>query len=135
MNHCHAIFDKEDQDPAIVESRKWVSMMLDFSTVEGMDELELSLKAVNKKAGEKEQLEFDLIEVPLYRNDKGDVTHHQSFLGFYVGTRKAEGTATQKTSQTTPKMGNLQLKREEKKRQREEKKRRQHGMKMETETG
>ena len=91
MNEAHSVFDKdednEDGSMAVeLENRKWSYYLLDFSKVKGVGEL--SLKAVCAEAGEKETLDYDLLDVPLYgTNEK--VTHYQSMMGFRVGNVEA----------------------------------------------
>ena len=91
MNNIHAFFDNEHEDTALVESRKWEYVTLDFSQVKGMDELALSSRVLFADAGEKESLDYNYHEVPLYYSG-ASVTHYQAFLGFMVGTKPKEGT-------------------------------------------
>ena len=92
MNHCHDIFStrEQNQNVALVESRKWGSVTLDFSGVKGMDELSLSSRVLYAEAGKKEMLDYDLIKIPLHYSN-GKVHLWQTFLGFKVGTVSREG--------------------------------------------
>lgn len=111
MNNAHSVFDPENEDlhdAALLESRKWKYALLDFSKVKDVETL--SSKILYADAGDKDALDFDVIDVPLYFNARTkEVTHVQTFLGFKVGM-EASG---RKVTRTGKEKSKLQKKREE----------------------
>lgn len=108
MNASHTVFDSEDADTAATESRKWKYVLLDFSKVKDLGEL--SSKVLYQDAGERESLDYDLIDVPLYADGSGNVTHMQSFLGFKVGC--VDARSSRKVARSGARKSKLQQKRE-----------------------
>jgi hypothetical protein len=72
MNDAHSAF--ADRDSAEVLSCQWQHIILDFSADKSSNHSELSSKVLFKEAGEKEILDFDIIEV----------TSTETWLGFKV---------------------------------------------------
>lgn len=110
IHAAHSAFDPgaDDEDnTALLESRKWRYIQYDFSAVEGIGDLDS--KIVYDEAGNKDMLDYDLIEVPLYVDEHNVVTHTQTYLGFRVGT----SALGRKTARSTVKKSKLQLKREQ----------------------
>ena len=123
MNNVHSIFDSSAEEgknisAGEIEARKWRYVMLDFSKVKGVGEL--SSKAVYADDGEKDSLDYDYIEVPMFFDEtKKEISHHKIFLGFKVGVHSPEGEGGRKVQRTGVKKSKLQLKKEEAKRRRE----------------
>ena len=117
LNNCHAVFDPDGSaghaGAAEVEARKWEYAMLDFSQIKGIGEL--SSRVLYDQAGDKDTLDYDLIEVPLYfDSDTSTISHYQTFLGFKVGSVDPEGPSGRKVARSGTKKSALQLKREAK---------------------
>ena len=110
MNAAHSVFDpsSEAAETAAVEVRKWKYVMLDFSKVKGIGEL--SSKVLYSDAGDKEALDYDLIEIPTSVNQKGQVLALQTFLGFRVGC--IDDSGGRKIARSGAKKSKLQQKRE-----------------------
>lgn len=110
MNSCHSVFDpsSEDAESAAVEARKWRHVLLDFSKVRGIGEL--SSKVLFSDAGEKEALDYDLIEVPLHFDNDGNALSYQTLLGFKVGC--VDPNSSRKVARTGAIKSKLQQKRE-----------------------
>jgi hypothetical protein len=104
FNACHSTFDTE-LETAELESRKWKYVMLDFSKCKDGT---LSSKLVFIDAGEKEVLDYDVIEVPDVDKD-GNVLFNETYLGFRVGVERG-GRKVVRTSHAVK--SKLQQKRE-----------------------
>jgi hypothetical protein len=72
MNDAHSVF--ADRDSSEVLSRQWQYIILDFSADKDSNHSELSSKVLFKEAGDKEILDFDIIEF----------TSTETWLGFKV---------------------------------------------------
>ena len=104
FNPCHSTFDTE-LETAELESRKWKYVMLNFSKCK---DVTLSSKLVFADAGEKEVLDYDVIEVP-YVDRNGVVLFNETYLGFRVGVERG-GRKVVRTAHTAK--NKLQQKRE-----------------------
>ena len=98
MHACHSQFDPKEREeeglsPALFESRKWWYYLLDFSKIEGIEEL--SAEVIHNKDEEspgRNVLEFDYIEVPVKMDEMGEPSANETYLRYKVacveGNRK-----------------------------------------------
>jgi hypothetical protein len=91
INHAHSVFAPDSDTSKSMEtlSRQWKYFLLDFSGVKDVGEL--SSKVLFADAGDREVLDYDLIEVPVSVNNKGEVVHSEYLLGFKVGCIDPDG--------------------------------------------
>ncbi len=88
MNHAHSVFAPDLDTAQSMEtlSRPWKYYLLDFSVFKDVGEV--SSKVLFADAGDREVLDFDVIEEapPVARDEKGDICLHSEYLlGFKVG--------------------------------------------------
>jgi hypothetical protein len=119
MTNVHSVFDGDNMETAAsagaIEARKWSTMTLDFTKVKGVGQL--SSSAVYADAGKMEALDFDYIELPVYRYDDSTKKHskidEEHFLGFKVGVLAPDGEGSRKVGRSAAPKSKLALKREE----------------------
>jgi hypothetical protein len=92
MNHAHSVFSPDSDTAQSMEtlSRQWKYFLLDFSGVKDVGEL--SAKVLFADAGDKEVLDYDVIEVPVTVDNNLDVLHSEYLLGFKVGCIDPDGS-------------------------------------------
>ena len=91
MNHAHSVFAPDADTSQSMEtlSRRWKYFLLDFTAIKDVGEL--SSKVLFADAGDREVLDYDVIEVPVSVDEKGDIVHSEYLLGFKVGCRDLDG--------------------------------------------
>ena len=115
MNSAHHAFDKKDgTDAALLESRKWKYVLLDFSGIPNVNEL--SSKVLYTDAGEQEMLDYDFISCPAeWTTDpttgSNNIIREEELLGFKVASIDTHGG--RKVLRTAQKKSKLAQKKEE----------------------
>ena len=85
LNHTFSVFAPDSDTAQSMEtlSRQWKYYLMDFSSTKEVGEL--SSKVLYADAGEREALDFDVIEVPAEHGKKGELLHSEYLvLGFKV---------------------------------------------------
>ena len=85
MNHAHSVFAPDSDTAESMEalSRQWKYILLDFTGVKDLGEL--SSRVLFADAGDKDVLDYVVIEIPVTFEDKGDTVFCEYLLGFKVG--------------------------------------------------
>ncbi len=91
MNHAHSVFATDSDKSQDLEtlSRQWKYFLLDFTGVKDLGEL--SSKVLFADAGDREVLDYDVIEVPVSVDVNCNIVHSEYLLGFKVGCRDLDG--------------------------------------------
>jgi hypothetical protein len=97
--HVHSVFDEGNESTHIVEGRKWKTIILDFSRTKGVGSLSSAM--VFADAGDKDMLDYDYLQLPIY-DEKNKIVGNQVFLGFKVGVIPPDGDAARKVNRTGP---------------------------------
>ena len=120
MNNAHRAFD---QPYAENDGRKWKYYLLDFSSV--VEDGTLSSSVLDAEAaGDNEALDYDLIEVPLVTDERGNILTNEILFSFKVGIISSASRVTDRTP-----VGKTKL--ERKKEEAERRKQRKAAMKTE----
>jgi hypothetical protein len=108
LNHTFSVFAPDSDTAQSMEtlSRQWKYYLLDFSSTKDVGEL--TSKVLYADAGEREALDFDVIEVPAAQNDKGELVHSEYLvLGFKVANIDDGGGGGRKVARQGPKKSAL----------------------------
>jgi hypothetical protein len=92
INHAYSVFAHEPDTVQSTEtlSRQLKYYLLDFSSVKDVGQL--SSKVLFADAGDREALDFDVIEVPVGLDEEGKILHSEyNLLGFKVGCLDPDG--------------------------------------------